>query len=47
MLGSQVMPIVLLTSNAIAAFSEECVEKLAHAWSVAILYLISIASSAL
>ncbi len=31
MLCSQVMP----TWNAIAAFSEECIEKLVHAWSVA------------
>ncbi len=29
-LGSRVMPIVLITWNAIAAFSEEYVEKLVH-----------------
>ena len=30
MLGSRVMPIVLLTWNVIAAFSEECVANLVY-----------------
>ncbi len=38
MLRSRVLPIVLLTWNAIAAFSEECVAKLVH--RVLLLYLV-------
>ena len=38
MLCSRGMPIVLLTWNAIAAFSEECVAKLVH--GVLLLYLV-------
>ncbi len=38
MLRSRVMPIVLLTWNVIAAFSEECVAKLVH--GVLLLYLV-------
>ncbi len=38
MLGSRVMPIVLLTWNAIAAFSEECVANFVH--GVLLFYLV-------
>ena len=44
-LRSRVMPIVLLTWNAIAAFSEEHVAKLVY--RVLLLYLVHVLSSAL